>query len=471
VGTELERAEHTVEAQSASLKKPLGLWDLVLTQIVFVVGSMWVGTAAKLGQAHLFFWLLAIVLFYIPQGAVVIYLNNRLPLEGGLYQWAKFGFNEFIGFIVAWNQWLLSITVLAMSGMLVTTNISYALGESGAWMRESKWCIAAMSCLLVGGLCATGVRGLGLGKWLHNLGGIVMFAAYGALIVLPFVSVARGELKEYHPLAMAAPTVSLFYCLNITSKLAVGGLSGFEYVAILAGECRAPARNIGRSVLIAAPIIALMFILGTSSVLAFIGDNPIDLIGPVPQTLRLGLHSFQIAGIIASVAILFMTVRTISSMSIHFTGSSRLPMVAGWDNLLPRWFSRLHSRYKTPINSLLFVAALWLVTGLASQIGAGVQEAFQLVDNAANVFYGIAYFAMFAIPLFGAAALRKGAPLWLRISAVAGMITCLLAIFFTVFPIIDVPSRFLFAIKIIGVTAIANAIGIAIFVLGRRRKS
>ncbi|HEX4631348.1 MAG TPA: APC family permease [Chthoniobacterales bacterium] len=468
MSTELERAEQNVEAQSASLKKPLGLWDLVLTQIVFVVGSMWVGTAAKLGQAHLFFWLLAIALFYIPQGAVVIYLNRRLPLEGGLYQWAKFGFNEFIGFIVAWNQWLLSITVLAMSGMLVTTNISYALGESGAWMRESKWCIAAVSCLLVAGLCATGVRGLGLGKWLHNLGGIVMFAAYGALIVLPFVSLARGELKEYHPLALAAPTVSLFYCLNITSKLAVGGLSGFEYVAILAGECHAPARNIGRSVLIAAPIIALMFILGTSSVLAFIGDNPIDLIGPVPQTLRLGLHSFQIAGIIASVAILFMTVRTISSMSIHFTGSSRLPMVAGWDNLLPRWFSRLHSRYKTPINSLLFVAALWLVTGLASQIGAGVQEAFQLVDNAANVFYGLAYFAMFAIPLFGAAALRNGAPLWLKIAAIAGMVTCLLAIFFTVFPIIDVPSPLLFALKVISVTAIANAIGVTVFLVGRR---
>ena len=471
MSTELERAEHSIEAQSASLKKPLGLWDLVLTQIVFVVGSTWVGTAAKLGKAHLFFWLLAIALFYIPQGAVVIYLNRRLPLEGGLYQWAKFGFNEFVGFIVAWNQWLLSITVLALSGMFITTNISYALGESGAWMRESKWCIAVVSCLLVGGLCATGIRGLGLGKWLHNLGGIVMFAAYGALIALPFVSLARGELKEYHPLAMAAPTVSLFYCLNITSKLAVGGLSGFEYVAILAGECRAPARNIGRSVIIASPIIALMFILGTSSVLAFIGDNQIDLIGPVPQTLRLGLHSFQIAGAIASVAILFMTVRAISSMNIHFTGSSRLPMVAGWDNLLPRWFSRLHPRYKTPINSLLFVATVWLVIALASQIGAGVQEAFQLVDNAANVFYGLAYFAMFAIPLFGAAALRTGAPLWLRIAALAGMTTCLLAIFFTVFPIIDVPSPLLFALKIIAVTAIANAVGVAIFVAGRRRKN
>src|SRR4029077_12726948 len=138
---------------------------------------------------------------------------------------------------------------------------------------------------------------------------------------------------QYHPLQLAAPAVPIFYCFNIFSKLAVGALSGFEYVAIFAGETRSPARDIGRAVMIASPIIALLFILGTSSVLTFIGNNQIDLIGPVPQTLRLGLHSFRIAGAIASVAILLMTVRSISSMSIHFTGSSRLPMVAGWDRI------------------------------------------------------------------------------------------------------------------------------------------
>src|SRR5580693_10696816 len=122
---ELHRAERSVEEQSVVLKKPLGLGDLVLTQIVFVVGSSWVGTAAKLGRAHLFFWLLAILLFYIPQAAVVVYLSNRMPLEGGIYQWAKLGFNEFAGFITAWNVWLLSITVIALGGMFVTTNISY----------------------------------------------------------------------------------------------------------------------------------------------------------------------------------------------------------------------------------------------------------------------------------------------------------------------------------------------------------
>jgi amino acid transporter len=468
VTTKLDRAEHEVEGHSAALKKPLGLRDLVFTQVVFVVGSSWVGYGAKLGQSHLFFWLLAILLFYIPQAAVVIYLSRLMPLEGGLYQWAKVGFNAFAGFMVAWNIWLLSVTVLALGGMFITTNISYAIGESAAWMPNNKWCVSLISCAIMGGLTWTGVRGLSLGKWVHNIGGYALFLVYAALILLPFVSLATGQLKQYRPLALAAPTVSIFYCFNVFSKLAIGGLSGFEYVAILAGESRAPARDIGRSVMIASPIIALMFILGTSSVLAFVGNDQIDLIGPVPQTLRLGLRSFPIAGAIASAGILMMTVRSLSSMSIHLTGSSRLPMVAGWDRLLPAWFSRLHARFKTPLNSILFVGLLTLVIAVASQIGAGIQEAFQLVDNAANIFYGIVYAILFAIPLFGAKQISQGAPLWIRIACLCGLGTALSALYFAVFPIIDVGSKLTFAAKIIAVSVIANAIGAAIYALRSR---
>src|SRR2546427_2947445 len=468
--SELDRAERDVEEHSVALTKPLGLRDLVLTQILFVVGSSWVGTAAKLGPSHLFFWLLAILLFYIPQAAVVIYLNRLMPLEGGLYQWAKLGFNEFAGFIVAWNLGLLSITVIALGGMFTTTNISYAIGPGAAWMPDSKWCVSFISTALVAGLGWACVRGLSLGKWLHNVGAFAMLVVYSALIFLPLLGLARGELKTYQPLELALPTMSIFYCFNIFTKLAIGALSGFEYVAILAGETRAPARDIGRSVLIASPVIALMFILGTSSVLAFIGNDQIDLIGPGPQTLRLGLRSFPIAGVIASVGILLMTVRSISSTSVHLTGSSRLPMVAGWDRLLPGWFSRLHPRYKTPVNSIIFVGAITLVIAIASQIGAGIQEAFQLVDNAANVFYGIVYFMMFAIPIFGAGAIRSGAPIWLRVAAICGAAVSLSAIFFTVYPIIDVPSPLVFGAQIAAVTIIANAIGVAIYLVGERKR-
>jgi len=360
--------------------------------------------------------------------------------------------------------------VIALGRMFVTTNISYAIGPGAAWMPDSKWCVSLISAALVISLGWTCVRGLSLGKWVHNVGAFAMLAVYSTLVLLPLLALARGELKSYQPLQLALPTMSIFYCFNIFTKLSVGALSGFEYVAILAGETRSPARDIGRSVLIAAPVIAVAFILGTSSVLAFVGNNPIDLIGPVPQTLRLGLRSFPIAGAIASIGIVLMTIRTISSTSVHVTGSSRLPMVAGWDHLLPGWFSRLHLRYKTPINSIIFVGAVTLVIAISSQIGAGIQEAFQLVDNAANVFYGIVYFTMFAIPIFGAGAIRSGAPIWLRIAAICGALVSLSAIFFTVYPIIDVPSPLTFGIKIMAVTAIANAIGLAIYLAGKKRQ-
>ena len=78
---------------------------------------------------------------------------------------------------------------------------------------------------------------------------------------------------------------------------------------------------------------------------------------------------------------------------------------------------------------------------------------------------------MFAIPIFGAVSIRSGAPIWLRIAAICGALVSLSAIFFTIYPIIDVPSPLRFAVKIIAVTAIANAIGVAIFLVGKQRRT
>jgi amino acid transporter len=461
--------EATVKEHSGALLRPLGLRDLVLTQIVFVVGTSWVGAAAKLGSAHLAFWLLAIVLFYIPQAVVVIYLNRLMPLEGGLYQWAKFSFNPLVGFMVAWNLWMLGITVMALSGLVVATNLSYALGPSGSWIQESKGVVAAISTVLTVALAAVAVRGLSLGKWVHNAGGIIMITTYSVLILLPFLSLWRGELKEYHPLAFAMPGLSLL-SINIFTKLAVGALSGFEYVAILAGECRAPAKTIGRSVIVAAPIIAIMFIFGTSSVLAFTKGGPIDLIGPVPQALSLGFHGWPIVNVIVSGAIVLLAGRAVALTSIYLAGSSRLPMVAGWDQLLPEWFSRLHKRFRTPANSILFVSGVTLLFALFSLVGAHAQEAFQIVDSAATVFYGIAYVIMFAIPILGHATVGSRAPLWLQTISAVGLAVSLLAILFTIFPIVEVKSVYIFAAKIIAVAIIANAIGLTIFVADKKRR-
>jgi len=463
--SELER---DVEARSGVLKKELGLFDLVLSQVVFVVGTFWVGWAARLGNEQNVFWILAIVTFYVPLAVAVIFLNRLMPLEGGLYQWTKIAFNEFVAFLVGWNLWVFAISILAGVGLVVTTNISYAIGPAAARMKDNPAVIIPISFGLVIGMVVAAMRGLALGKWIHNVGALVHLMTFAILILLPLIAISAVRTGEYQPLAIRFPTFTE-YNINVASKLALGALTGFEYIAILAGETRSPARNIGRSVVIASPLIALMFILGTSSVLAFVPREQADVIGPIPQVLSIGFRSLGWVGAIGSIAILGITVRTIALMSIYFAGNTRLPMVAGWDRLLPAWFSRLHSKYKTPVNSILFVGVVTMVLTVLSLSGVQAHEAFQLIDNAGGVFYALTYLVLFAIPLFGMKALGRKSPWWLKIACASGFIVTLIYIRFAIVPITDVPDPLSFARKIIVTVLLANAIGIAIYVLRKRK--
>lgn len=458
--------ERDVEQRSAVFKKELGLFDLVLTQVVFVVGTIWVGWAAKLGNEQNVFWLIAIVTFYLPLAAAVIFLNRLMPLEGGLYQWAKFAFNDFVAFMVAWNLWVFAISILAGIGLVVTTNVSYAIGPSAAGIKENDLLVILVSLGLVIGMILAATRGLAVGKWFHNAGGLMLMLTFAALIILPLFGLVRGSIGEYHPFAVQVPTFSA-YNVNVCSKLALGALTGFEYIAIMAGETRAPARNFGRSVIIAAPIIAAMFILGTSSVLAFVSPKDVDTISPIPQVLSLGFGSFGWVGKVVTIAILGVVVRQIALMSLYFAGNSRLPLVAGWDRLLPRWFTRLHPKYKTPVNSILFVGAFTLILAVLSFSGTRAEEAFHLLDNAGGVFYASTYLVLFAIPIFGMKRFGVKPPLWLKLACASGFIVSIIYIGFTIVPIIDVPSPLWFAVKIIVVVVIANFVGVVIYSLGK----
>jgi amino acid transporter len=466
--TNLAVVEREVESRSASLKKELRLFDLVLAQVVFVFGTVWVGFAATLGRSQMAFWLIAIATFYLPLAAVVIYLNRLAPLEGGLYQWAKVAFDDFVAFLVAWNFWIFGILVMSGISLIIKKNIAYAIGPRANWMHENKWMTTVVCVLLMTAIVAASRRGLALGKWVQNFGGLMLIVTVAILILLPFITAGRGTLANYHPFSLSLPEIDS-HNINVCSKLAVGALSGFEYIAILAGECRAPAKNISRSVWISAPIIALMFILGTASVLAFVAPDKVDLIAPIPQVLSLGFGSFGWVSTLISLTIFGVAARQIALMSIYFAGNTRLPMVAGWDNLLPAWFAKLHQKYRTPVNSILFVGATTLVFSLAPLIGVKEAEAFQFQDNAASILYALIYMVLFAIPIVAMKRFGARAPWWLKIAAALGFVASVIGAFYTVFPIIEVQSRFLFAAKIIVVVIIANVIGAGIYLLDKRR--
>ena len=160
------------------------------------------------------------------------------------------------------------------------------------------------------------------------------------------------------------------------------------------------------------------------------------------------------------VALLFSFV---ASMALTFAFTTRLPLVAGWDNLLPEWFGRLHPRRKTPTNSIVFVGAVAFALAIAGVVGAGQQEAFQLLQNCAGIFYALVYLAMFALPLAGRQRAIAKPPLWLQAASISGFVMTAMYLVLSLFPIIDVPHPWVFTAKVGGFILACQAGAVFLF--------
>jgi glutamate:GABA antiporter len=461
-------SESLLQSRSGVLRRELGLADLVFAQVGYMVIPEFFGTAAKAGGYHVALWSLAIVLFFLPLAFLVAHLNRLIPLEGGLYEWARLAFGDQIGFLVAWNLWLYAVIYMAMVGMVTTSFVAYAIGPTMAWITASKWIVLSASFALIAGLILVARVGFHLGKWVTNVGGFFTLVVLGVLVLMPLFHSWRGAPSNYHPLNLALPPPTLF-TLSVFSKMAFGALCGFEYVAIFAGECRNPERNLSRSILLTAPLIALLYILGTSAILAFVPAEAVDVTAAIPQALTRSFHFSGISAIILPVSVLLLLTNYLATFNINFNGCARLPMVAGWDHLLPAWFTRLHPKYKTPVNSIYFAGAVAMAVSIAVLIGVGEQEAFEFLLVLAFAFYAIAYLALFAIPLLARRKLDIRPGLWLRIASVSGFLITVLYILLSVFPIVDVQSSWEYSTK----TAIAllgcNALGIVFYRWGQKK--
>ena len=433
----------------------------MLAQLLYIIIPEFFGTAAKAGPSQVALWVLAIAVFFIPEALVVGHLSRLMPLEGGLYEWARLAFGDGIGFLVAWNLWLYAVIYMALAGLITTSFVAYALGPNAAWISETKWVMLVAVAMIVAMIFLARV-GFAIAKWVTNIGAVLTLLTLAALIVAPLFHSANGTVTRFRPLHLAAPPLTIF-TLSVFSKMTFGALCGYEYMAIFAGECSSPERNLVRSVMFTAPFIALIYILGTSAILYFSSPDAVDVVAAIPQALTRTFHSFSFARAIVPTSIFMLLMNYFATFNINFNVTSRLPMVAGWEHLLPVWFTRLHPKYRTPVNSILFAGTVSVIASIAALIGVVEQEAFELLLVWAFAFYATAYLALFAVPLLARKDLGIRPPIWLRVAAVSGFLVTLLYLVLSIFPIIEVQDTARYSIKTASVILGANVIGMALY--------
>jgi len=465
----------TVADANHGLKKELRLRDLVPMQILLVIGVSWAGIAARQGSTHPVIWIAGILFFFLPQVAVVTYCARLWPLEGGVYQWTKFALGPLAGFLSAWNYALYAVLTLSQLGILTVTSLSYALGPGAAWMADSRGLTFAFDGVLLAGVLAINVLGFHFGKWVSTFGAALMMLLAMTFFVLlfwhPAATAAHPHVSPQAPFAFGWPLWTLM-TLNLYIKVAFNAYSGMEQIAVFAGETRNAAQAVVLSAWIAAPAIVLTYALMTGSMLTYVPASQVDLAGPIPQVLAAAFGGATGSGTgvwLGRAMILALTVFTICSYALITAETSRLPMVAGWDAVVPEWFTRLSPRFGTPVRSLVVIVAVAAVFCVLASLGAGRQEAFQVLNTSGQLSFGIYYCAMFAVPLFAGARFGQKPGWILRACAVSGLVITVVQCVLAMVPIVDVNNSWGYAAKVAGTGLAVNLVGVAVYRRGRGR--
>ena len=460
-------------AAQPHLIRALGRRDLVLLFVVAVFNLNVVPSIAANGGVTIWLWTISLLLFFFPQGIAVIELAHRYPGEGGVYLWAKEVFGDFHGFLSGWCYWTNNMLYVP-TVMLYFVGVSvYAMGSGHAGLADNKNFAMAASVVLLAALTVLNIAGLGVGKWLNNLGAIGTFMAAAVLIGLGATVWSRfGTTVTAADFRIPRDP---WFVLNSFGVICFG-LVGLELASVMGDEIQDPRKSLPGAVAWGGAVSGVLYIGATLTLLLAVGKNDISVLQGIVQAVS---HMAGKVGVVWIVtpfaAVLSLSIAGIGSAWMG--GSARIPFVAGLDSYMPSWLGKVHPRYATPYAALIVQAVVSLVLIVINfYASGGVQETFQTMLSLAVVLQLVPFLYVFAALLrfafrddLGDGRYGRGT---LVFAGASGFLTTLLGIVLAFFPAKQITSVWKYEAKMFGFTVFFLALAaFFFFVYGRRRMS
>jgi glutamate:GABA antiporter len=467
-------SEPVAPAPHVDLPRVLTLRDVVLFNIVAVLSLRWTATAAAAGPSSLTLWVLAGLLFFIPQGLAVSYLGTRFPREGGIYVWTKQAFGEGHGFLCGWCYWINNI--LYYPNLLMSTAVigTYMIGRGDTSLMEN-WTYILLTTLAALWLAVwLNVVGLKTGRWLQNVGAVGTYIPGAALIGFGLHALLTRGPATRISLETLTPNLKDMSALNLWASIAFA-YAGLELCSVMGDEVKDPRRTLSRSIYIAAPFIAFLYIAGTASVLWLVPRTEVHVVSGFFQAMAAGARDLGGLGWIIPVAAAFYVLGNVGGIGAWLTGPARVAFVIGLDRYFPPAFGRVHPRWKTPYVAILTQAVLATIFLLLSVLGKGttVEKAYLIVLDTMLLIYFIPYIYLFICYLV-VRLKEPELPAWRGERAgawlvgLSGLLLTLGAMLVASIPPSDTADPWLFRLKVIGGAGLFVLLGGVIYWRGRR---
>lgn len=456
----------------------MGVWDVLLFNIVTILGPRWVAAAAHNGTSSVSLWVSAALCFFLPTAFVVVELSTRFPEEGGLYAWSKEAFGEFHGFVAGWTYWV--YTLFYFPGLLMASAAmaAYIGGSGAAHLAQSRTflMIGSFSILIIA--VVLNIIGLNIGKWLQNAGGVATYLPLLMLVGMGgYLWHAHGS-QTHFTLRNMLPTWN-FGTVNFWPQIAFA-FTGLELCTAMSEEVRNPRKTFPRAIFGSGVLIALIYIAATIALLSMLPAEAVDPKSGVFQAMTAGSTMLGIAffGIIAAALV---TVGNAGGVGSTVAGIARVPFVVGIDRYLPAAFGRIHSKWKTPWVSILVQAVISGGILLLIQVNETANSAYQILVDAAVILYFIPFLYMYTAVIKLAyrkdrgvnpdAVLIPGGKFGVWLAGLLGLLVVMGGIVLSLIPPGESTNKWMFEMKLVGGTVLSIVIGLALYFRGARAKA
>jgi len=442
---------------TTAIPRTLGRWDLVLLKVVAIVNINNVPPVAVYGWTSLLLWTVAFFAFFVPEAVAVLTLARRRPGEGGIYLWTREEFGDAHGFFSGWCYWTNNLFYVPVLLVYMAGVLAFAGGEGhAADLVSQKPFVAAVSFGWLTLIAAANVRGLAVGKWIQNIGGVGTFLSIG--LVLTAAAAAQSAGVAAH----APSVVPVTWEMTASFAVMCNALVGIELASTMGDEIRDPGRDLAPAIIVAGLVSIFSYLLVTGAVLWLVPVGQVGVIQGVMQAVVAGANAAHVGWLVVPLAVV-MAIATGGAASAWFAGSSRIPFVAGLTRALPAALGRVHPRWGSPHVALISCAVVAAAFTAFALAGSSVSEAYQVLLKAAVIIQLIPF-----VYLFLALVRTVDAGVAACAAGVVGLCTTALSLVAAFLPTADVTSVPLFETKLIVGVVGPTSLGWMLFRRARR---
>jgi len=451
-------------------RKALGLVDLVLFTASAIIVADTVAASAAIGVQAMGWWILSIILFFLPYGLVTAELGSAWPQEGGIYVWVREAYGPFWGTLTSWLYWINVAywmpSVYVLFSAVLASVFWPGLGNVGQ---------AAVTVSLVWITVALGIMDIRLAKWIPNVGAIikvVLLLLLGGMGI--WYALTRGAANSFAPREWVPRWSATLSFLPVI----VYNYMGFELMSAAGEEMHNPRRDVPLAILLAGIVIAGVYMLATFGVLAAIPLEQINIVTGITDALKVMSEGVPALSGLFYLASALLLATFLANMVTWSLGANRVIAATGLDRQVPSVLGHIHPRYGSPDYAYLMMGLVATILAVGNYLTfTSVASVFWTIFALSSVVFLLPYLLMF--PAF--LTLRTKRPDQPRPFAVpggrAGAWFCTLlgeffifiACLFFFLPPEETANVWAYEIQLVGGTLLTILAGTVIYAQGRRR--